>query len=98
MGKNKPVIGFIIGIVVALAIGFSDIAGLSLQGRICMALSFMTVIWWGFQIAQPGYTSGVYLVLLTIFQVAKPQLIFSTWTMSMMWIIIGAYLIACAVR
>ena len=40
MGKNKPVIGFIIGIVVALAIGFSDIAGLSLQGKICMALSF----------------------------------------------------------
>ena len=98
MGKNKPVIGFIIGIVVALAIGFSDIAGLSLQGKICMALSFMTVIWWGFQIAQPGYTSGVYLVLLTIFQVAKPQLIFSTWTMSMMWIIIGAYLIAGAVK
>lgn len=98
MGKNKAIIGFILGIIVALAIGFSDIEGLAREGRICMALSFMTVIWWGFQISQPGYTSGIYLVLLTIFQVAKPALIFSTWTMSMMWIIIGAYLIAGAVK
>lgn len=98
MGKYKPLIGFIIGISVALIIGSWDIAGLERDGRICMALSFMTVIWWGFQIAQPGYTSGIYLVLLTIFQVAKPALIFSTWTMSMMWIIIGAYLIAGAVK
>lgn len=98
MGKNKAIIGFILGIIVALAIGFSDIEGLAREGRICMTLSFMTVIWWGFQISQPGYTSGIYLVLLTIFQVAKPALIFSTWTMSMMWIIIGAYLIAGAVK
>ena len=98
MSKYKRLIGFILGIVVALAVGFGDFAGLKVEGRICMALSFMTVIWWAFQITQPGYTSGIYLALLTIFQVAKPELIFSTWTKSMMWIIIGAYLIAGAVK
>lgn len=63
-----------------------------------MAFSFMTIIWWGFQVAQPGYISGIYLVLLTVCKVAKPTLIFSMWTSSSLWIIIGAYLIAGAVK
>ncbi|MEG0831875.1 MAG: anion permease, partial [Acidaminococcaceae bacterium] len=98
MGKNKPFIGFVLGILVALGIFFTEIPGLSHEGHMCMAFSFMTVVWWGFQISQPGYTSGIYLLLLTIFKVAKPALVFSTWTMSMMWLIIGAYLIAGAVK
>lgn len=98
MGKNKAKIGFILGIIVALLIGIADIPGLARSGQICMALSFMTVIFWGFQIAQPGYTSALYLVLLAVFGVEKPGLIFSTWTTSMMFLIIGAYLIAGAVK
>lgn len=61
MGMNKARIGFILGIIVALLIGTADIPGLARNGQICMALSFMTVIFWGFQITQPGYTSGLYL-------------------------------------
>lgn len=98
MGKNKPFIGFILGILVALGIFFANIPGLSHEGQMCMAFSFMTVIWWGFQITQPGYTSGIYLLLLVIFKVAKPANVFFTWTASMMWLIIGAYLIAGAVK
>lgn len=98
MGKNKAKIGFILGIIVAVLIGMADIPGLARSGQICMALSFMTVIFWGFQIAQPGYTSALYLVLLAVFGVEKPGLIFSTWTTSMMFLIIGAYLIAGAVK
>ena len=59
MGMNKARIGFILGIIVALLIGTADIPGLARNGQICMALSFMTVIFWGFQITQPGYTSGL---------------------------------------
>lgn len=55
MGMNKARIGFILGIIVALLIGTADIPGLARNGQICMALSFMTVIFWGFQITQPGY-------------------------------------------
>ena len=58
----------------------------------------MTVIFWAFGIAQPGYTSGLYLLFLAVFKVADTKLIFSTWTTSMMYLIIGAYLIATAVK
>ena len=98
MGMNKARIGFILGIIVALLIGTADIPGLARNGQICMALSFMTVIFWGFQITQPGYTSGLYLLLLAVFGVEKPALIFSTWTGPMMFLIVGAYLIAGAVN
>ena len=98
MGMNKARLGFILGIIVALLIGTADIPGLARNGQICMALSFMTVIFWGFQITQPGYTSGLYLLLLAVFGVEKPALIFSTWTGPMMFLIVGAYLIAGAVK
>lgn len=98
MGKNKAKIGFILGILVALLIANINIPGLGRSGQLCMAFSFMTVIFWGFQIAQPGYTSSLYLLLLAVFQVANPTLIFSTWTGPMMFLIVGAYLIAGAVK
>ena len=34
----------------------------------------------GFWYAQPGYVSGLYLLLLAVFKVAPTTLIFSTWT------------------
>ena len=98
MGKNKGIIGFVLGIVVAVALYFMNIPGLSHEGHMCLTFSLMTVIFWAFGIAQPGYTSGLYLLLLAVFMVAEPTLIFSTWTTSMMYLIIGAYLIAVAVK
>jgi di/tricarboxylate transporter len=98
MGKNKPQIGFILGIIVALLLANINIPGLARPGQLCMAFSFMTIIFWAFQITQPGYTSGLYLVLLTVFGVEKPTLIFSVWSASMMWLIIGAFMIAGAVK
>lgn len=41
-----------------------------------MAFSLMTVIFWAFGIAQPGYVSGLYLLLLAVFKVAPTTLIF----------------------
>jgi len=98
MGKNKPIIGLVVGILVCLAIFFVNIPGLSHAGHLCLAFSMMTVLFWGFGIAQPGYVSGLYLFLLSVFKVAKTELIFSTWTTSMMWLIVGAFLIAVAVK
>ncbi|MBM6985456.1 MAG: anion permease [Acidaminococcaceae bacterium] len=98
MGKNKGIIGFVLGIIVAVALYFTDIPGLSYQGHLCLTFSLMTVIFWASGIAQPGYTSGLYLLLLAVFKVADTKLIFSTWTTSMMYLIIGAYLIATAVK
>ena len=98
MKLTKQRIGFLLGIAVALLIANISIPGLERNGQLCMAFSFMTVIFWGFQITQPGYTSGLYLLLLAVFGVAKPALIFGTWTGPMMFLIIGAYLIAGAVK
>lgn len=72
--------------------------GLSMQGRQCLGLSLMIVIWWAGQVAQPGYVSGAYLALLCLFRVADPAVIFSSWTSSLIWLIPGAYLIAAAVQ
>lgn len=98
MGKYKSLIGFALGIIVAVALYFTSFPGLERSGQLCMAFSLMTVIFWAFGIAQPGYVSGLYLLLLAVFNVAPATLIFSTWTTSMMYLIIGAYLIAVAVK
>lgn len=62
MGMNKARIGFILGIIVALLIGTADIPGLARNGQICMALSFMTVIFWGFS----NHSAGLYFRSLSI--------------------------------
>lgn len=98
MGKNKSFIGLILGIIVAALVFFLNIPGLEHPGQVCMAFSLMTVIFWAFGVAQPGYISGLYLLLLAVFKVAPTTLIFSTWTTPMMYLIIGAYLIAVAVK
>ena len=41
MGKNKPIIGFILGIIVAVVIFFANIPGLERTGQMCMAFSLM---------------------------------------------------------
>ncbi len=64
-----------------------------------LALSLMTVVWWATQIAQPAFVGGIYLMLLIIMNVATPSQVFSSaWTGSIMWLVIGAYLIAGAVN
>ena len=58
----------------------------------------MTVVWWATQVAQSGYVGGIYLILLIVLGVAEPELVFKSWTGSTMYLIIGAYLIASAVK
>lgn len=98
MGKNKPIIGLVVGILVGLGLYFTNFQGLSNEGHLCLAFSLMTVAFWAFGVAQPGYISAIYLVLLSVFKVAPGTTIFSTWTGPMMYLIIGAYLIATAVK
>ena len=98
MGNHKPQIGLITGSLLAILLVLNPIKGLSPQGQMCLALTLMTVVFWGFQIAQSGYTSGLYLALLIILGVAKPEVVLSPWIGSTMYLVIGAYLIAGAVK
>lgn len=104
----KRIIGFLAGIAVFLILYFIPIDGLTHEGKTMLALLLMTVIFWATQITQPGFTAGLFLMLLIIFQVAGPlkgtpdvpagaTVVFSPWLGSTMWLIIGAYIIANAV-
>ncbi|AZZ61561.1 SLC13 family permease [Oenococcus sp. UCMA 16435] len=96
---TKKTIGFLSGVVVFVIIDLIPFSGLSTTGRLDLALTLMTVVWWATQIAQPAFVGGIYLMLLIIFQVATPVQVFSdAWTGSIMWLVIGAYLIAGAVK
>ncbi|ADK68567.1 sodium/sulphate symporter [Olsenella uli DSM 7084] len=64
----------------------------------CLALSLMTVVLWATGVAQNGYTAGLYLALLVVMGVEAPASVFYSWTGGTMWLVIGAYLIANAVK
>lgn len=91
-------LGFSAGILVCVLVWVLPLQGLSREGRLCLAFTLMTVVWWGAQVAQPGYTSGVYLALLCLFQVEEPSVVFSGWLDPVLWLVPGAYLIAAAVQ
>lgn len=98
MKKYKNELMFIFGIFLAVIIWNIEITSLSGNGQKMLALSLMTVLFWASKVAHPGYTSGLFLSLLLIFQVAEPAEVFSLWSSSLIYIIIGAYLIASAVQ
>ena len=96
--NNKKIFGLITGISVAAIINLLPLKGLAPQGKMCLGLTLMTVVFWAFQIVQSGYASGLYLALLVIFKVAEPAVVFSPWLGSTMYLVIGAYLIASSVK
>ena len=98
MKRYSKAAGFFGGIVLCAVLCLLPLEGLSREGQLCLGLTLMTVVWWAAQIAQSGYVSGVYLMLLCLFKVAEPSVIFSGWTGSTIWLVAGAYLIASAVR
>lgn len=98
MLKHKRKLGLILGILIALFIINSSFDGLSVEGKYCLAFSIMTVIFWAANVAHPGYISGLYLVLLVIFNVGPPEIVFSLWSSSVIYLVIGAYLIASSVQ
>ena len=96
--KNKKIIGFILGVLAAIIINLLPLEGLLPKGKMCLGLTLMTVIFWAFQIVQSGYSSCLYLALLIIFKVEEPAVVLSPWLGSTMYLVIGAYLIASAVK
>jgi len=96
--NNKRLFGLILGVLVAVIINLLPLEGLSIKGKMCLGLTLMTVVFWALQIVQSGYSSGLYLALLIIFKVAEPAVVLSPWLGSTMYLVIGAYLIASAVK
>ena len=101
MKLNKKSVGFIVGILVAALIYLAPLNALgeiSWQGQSCLALTLMTVVWWATGVAQPAYISAVYLALLILTGTTDAATAFKSWTGMTMWMVIGAYLMATAVK
>ena len=75
MGKNKPIIGFILGIIVAVVIFFANIPGLERTGQMCTAFSLMTVIS-GLWYCSARLCLRSVSFALAVFKVAPTTLIF----------------------
>lgn len=87
----------------------SDTVTLTEGGQTCLALTLACVVWWAMEVAQAAYVGGIYCVALILFKVVSDEAgnpsmtatissTFGSWTKATMWLIIGAYLIAEAVR
>ncbi|MCI8513578.1 MAG: SLC13 family permease [Lachnospiraceae bacterium] len=96
MDKKKA--GFLFGVAAGIFIWLLPLAGLEENGKKCLAFTATAVIWWAFQTAPSGYVGGAYVALLLIFGVAEPSVVFRSWTGPTMYLIVGAYLIAGAVK
>jgi di/tricarboxylate transporter len=95
---DKKKLGLLLGLGIAATIAILPIDGLTYEGRMTLGLTLMTVVFWAFQIAQSGYTSGLYLGLLIVTGCAPSGTVFASWTGPTMYLVIGAYLIAGAVK
>ncbi|SHE24768.1 SLC13 family permease [Actinomyces glycerinitolerans] len=101
MKLDKRVVGLLAGILACALVWVVPLDGLapiSAAGQHCLALTLMTVVWWATGVAQPAYVSAVYLALLILTGTADTGTVFASWTKMQMWMVIGAYLIAAAVK
>ncbi|MDO4538141.1 MAG: SLC13 family permease, partial [Coriobacteriales bacterium] len=101
MRLNSRSVGFVAGLLVCVAVWaapLSALAPISAEGQHCLALTLMTVVWWAVVVAQPAYVSAIYLALLILTGTSDTATVFASWTKMQMWMVIGAYLIAAAVK
>ena len=101
LSLNKRTVGLIAGILVLAlvwAAPLNALAPISAEGQHCLALTLMTVVWWACGVAQPAFVSAIYLALLILTGTSDTGTVFASWTKMQMWMVIGAYLIAAAVK
>lgn len=98
MKLNKKIVGFFCGIAIFIIILLLPLEGLAWSGQVCLGLTLLTVVWWATQVAQAGYVGGFYLVSICLLRLADTKVVFAGWTGSTIWLVIGAYMIAAAVR
>ena len=98
MSKNISIAGFVGGIAISLFIATIHLNGISPEGQKCLAVSLLAVVWWATKVMHPGYTSMVLLVSYVMLGVAPANIVFRLWTTPIIYMIIGAYLIAAAVH
>lgn len=95
--RFKTLAGFLLSLLVAVITWFAPLPGLNPEGQKTLAVTLFTVIWWVFNIVPPAYSTLLMLMGYILLGLATPDLVFQIWTLPLMWLIIGSFLIAAAV-
>lgn len=97
---KKKCIGLLLGLLVAVVIWNLDFA-MPIDGRKCLALSLMAVIWWATKAVDTGITSIALLLGYVLFlnpEIAPASAIFNLWSTPTIYLVIGGFLISDAIK
>jgi anion transporter len=94
-------LGLFLGASLCAFIWYAPISDLAPDGRRCLALSLMAIVWWTTRALPTGYVSLSLLLgyaLLLDPQKVGTGVVFGLWTTPVIYLVIGGFLIAEAVR
>lgn len=95
---DRRLLGIGLSLLLAGAVWVAPLPGeLSDAGRATLAVTLFTVVWWIFNVVPPAYATLLMLLAYIVLGLAPPDVIFHIWTTPLLWLIIGAFLIAAAV-
>ncbi len=95
---DRKLVGITLSLLIAIALWFLPLPGeLSPAGRQTLIVTLFAVTWWIFNIIPPAYTTLLMLLGYLLLGLATPDVVFRIWTLPLMWLIIGSFLIAAAV-
>ena len=98
VARNLRYIGFFAGLLIAAVVMVLPLEGLSVEGKRCLGLSLLAVIFWATKVAHPGYVSVLLLTAYIVMDVAPGGVTFGLWSTPVVYLVVGGYLIAAAVK
>ncbi|MBN1260788.1 MAG: SLC13 family permease [Anaerolineae bacterium] len=98
LSGNRKLVGIGISLLVAVVLWVLPLPGeLNPAGRKALIVTLFTVVWWIFNVIPPAYATLLMLLGYLLFGLATPEVVFRIWTLPLMWLIVGSFLIAAAV-
>jgi anion transporter len=96
--RNRKAVGILLSLILAILLWVLPLPGnLSVAGRKTLVVTLFTVVWWVFSIIPPAYATLMMLLGYLLLGLATPEVVFRIWTLPLMWLIIGSFLISAAV-
>jgi anion transporter len=95
---NRKAIGILLSLFLSIVLWTIPLSGdLSAAGRKTLIVTLFTVTWWVFNVIPPAYSTLLMLLGYILLDLASPEVVFRIWTLPLMWLIVGSFLIAAAV-
>jgi anion transporter len=99
--ENIKMFGFCVGAAVGAALWHVPFSGLAFEGRKCLALSLMAIVWWTTKALPAGYVSLSLLLGYTLLlnpETVGAKRVFGLWATPLLYLVLGGFLVAEAVR